>query len=160
MIANLKKSKKKGFTLVELIVVIAIIAIIAAVAVPTTIKYVNEAKVTTAKSETSSVLSTIETGFSEIVATGNGQVSEENIKRLLNEGMPSYQHTESVVVEFSGDGIGADQFKITVTAKDLDDADVSKVYTASSYGLTIPNDAATFTLVPTSGGSGVWNAGN
>ena len=46
MIANLKKNKKKGFTLVELIVVIAIIAIIAAVAVPTTISYVNKAKVT------------------------------------------------------------------------------------------------------------------
>lgn len=160
MIANLKKSKKKGFTLVELIVVIAIIAIIAAVAVPTTIKYVNEAKVTTAQSETSSVLSTIETGFSEIVASGDGKVSQDNIKKLLDEGMPTFQHTESVVVEFSGDGIGSGQFKITVTAKDLDDADVSKVYTAATYGLTIPDDAATFTLYPNSNGSGVWNTSN
>ena len=44
MIANLKKNKKKGFTMVELIVVIAIIAIIAAVAVPTTISYVQKAR--------------------------------------------------------------------------------------------------------------------
>lgn len=34
MINNLKKKKKKGFTLIELIIVIAIIAVLAAIAVP------------------------------------------------------------------------------------------------------------------------------
>ena len=40
-----KKNRKKGFTLVELIVVIAIIAILAAVAVPTTMHFVEKANI-------------------------------------------------------------------------------------------------------------------
>lgn len=39
-----KKSNKKGFTLVEIIVVLVILAILAAIAVPSVIGYVNEAK--------------------------------------------------------------------------------------------------------------------
>ena len=39
-----KKSNKKGFTLVEIIVVLVILAILAAIAVPSELGYVNEAK--------------------------------------------------------------------------------------------------------------------
>lgn len=39
-----KKSNKKGFTLVEIIVVLVILAILAAIAVPSVIGYVDEAK--------------------------------------------------------------------------------------------------------------------
>ena len=39
-----KKSNKKGFTLVEIIVVLVILAILAAIAVPSVLGYVNEAK--------------------------------------------------------------------------------------------------------------------
>ena len=35
---------KKGFTLVEIIVVLVILAILAAIAIPSLIRYVNEAK--------------------------------------------------------------------------------------------------------------------
>lgn len=50
MISRLKKNGKKGFTLVELIVVIAIIAILAAVAVPTTMHFVEKAKISNEQS--------------------------------------------------------------------------------------------------------------
>ncbi len=46
-----KKNRKKGFTLVELIVVIAIIAILAAVAVPTTMHFVDKANVSNTETE-------------------------------------------------------------------------------------------------------------
>lgn len=39
-----RKSNKKGFTLVEIIVVLVILAILAAVAVPSVLGYVNDAK--------------------------------------------------------------------------------------------------------------------
>lgn len=39
-----KKSNKKGFTLVEIIVVLVILAILAAIAVPSVLGYVEEAK--------------------------------------------------------------------------------------------------------------------
>ncbi len=45
MIKNLqKKSNKKGFTLVEIIVVLVILAILAAIAIPSVMGYVNDAK--------------------------------------------------------------------------------------------------------------------
>ena len=40
------RNKKKGFTLVELIVVIAIIGVLAAIIVPTTLHFVNQAPCT------------------------------------------------------------------------------------------------------------------
>lgn len=45
MLSKFKQKSKKGFTLVELIVVIAIIAILAAVAIPTTMHFVDKAKI-------------------------------------------------------------------------------------------------------------------
>ena len=53
----MKKSNKKGFTLVELIVVIAIMAILAAVLVPTVTSKIKEANKGAAKSEIGSIIS-------------------------------------------------------------------------------------------------------
>lgn len=74
MMAKMKKSKK-GFTLVELIVVIAIIAIIAAVAVPTTISYVNKAKLTTAASEAADLANSVNTHIQSEAAMGSVDLS-------------------------------------------------------------------------------------
>ena len=57
----MKKSNKKGFTLVELIVVIAIMAILAAVLVPTVTSKIKQANQSSANSEASSYANSIKT---------------------------------------------------------------------------------------------------
>ena len=49
------KSKKKGFTLVELVIVIAILAILAAIAIPVITTTINSAKLSTLESDTASL---------------------------------------------------------------------------------------------------------
>ena len=71
----MKKSNKKGFTLVELIVVIAIMAILAAVLVPTVVNKINDAKVSAAKSDLSTVANAIQ---SEIISITTGSAADGN----------------------------------------------------------------------------------
>lgn len=71
----MKKSNKKGFTLVELIVVIAIMAILAAVLVPTIVNKINDAKESAAKSDMSAVANAIQ---SEIISITSGLSDANN----------------------------------------------------------------------------------
>ena len=61
----MKKSNKKGFTLVELIVVIAIMAILAAVLVPTVTNKINDAKRSAAESDIQSAAKAISLKLAE-----------------------------------------------------------------------------------------------
>lgn len=155
MIANLKKSKKKGFTLVELIVVIAIIAIIAAVAVPTTIKYVNEARVSTAQNEANNLISAIEPGFTSIVSTGDGVLDREAFQNILNSSMPTVQNVKNVVVTVDG----TTSFTVKVVTEIGGEADVTKQYLVSTYGFSSLGSDLAGTYEPTGTGSGVWQVG-
>ena len=60
-----KKSNKKGFTLVEIIVVLVILTILAAIAVPSVLGYVNEAKEERYIQEAHSIYVVIQTEESE-----------------------------------------------------------------------------------------------
>lgn len=66
MLKNLKNKKKKGFTLIELIIVIAIIAILAAVAIPKFTSISKDAKI---KSDIANA-KTISNAVSALIAEG------------------------------------------------------------------------------------------
>lgn len=137
------RGKKKGFTLVELIVVIAIIAIIAAVAVPTTISYVNRSRTTMAENETRNLMNTISESFTLIAAEKDGKVAKDTIKEILVTQMPDTEHVTEVTIAQDG----ADKLKVTVKAGDLATQESSFAY--STFKLSWGEESATsFTFVP------------
>ena len=71
-----KKSNKKGFTLVEIIVVLVILAILAAIAVPSVIGYVDEAKESRYIQEARSIYTVIQTEDAKCQALNNGYLYE------------------------------------------------------------------------------------
>lgn len=137
------RGRKKGFTLVELIVVIAIIAIIAAVAVPTTISYVNKAKVSVAEQEVLSLMNTITESFTLIAAEKEGRVAKDTIKEVLVTHMPDTEQVTEVTISQDGDR----KLKVTVKAGDLASSEQSFEY--STFKLTWGEGTETsFTFVP------------
>ena len=78
---NLKNKKKKGFTLIELIIVIAIIAIIAAIAIPRFGKVSQDAKL---KSDVANAKN-IANAASALIADGTIKVTGEVAAQPLNE---------------------------------------------------------------------------
>lgn len=83
MLKNLKNKKKKGFTLIELIIVIAIIAILAAVAIPKFTSISKDAKI---KSDIANA-KTISNAVSALIADGKINIpSAEGGIKIVKEG--------------------------------------------------------------------------
>ncbi len=85
MFKKLKENKKKGFTLVELIVVLVILAILAALLIPALTGYIDKAKNKSIVAETRQVVMAAQTVVDEKYANAtNGTVTltEDDIKEI------------------------------------------------------------------------------
>ena len=135
----MKKSNKKGFTLVELIVVIAIMAILAAVLVPTVVNKINDAKESAAKSDMSTVANAIQ---SEIISITSGLPADGNkyvkgaggvVNGVKAEGAATTLVEGKVTITYNA----ADK-KFVITHKDLA---ADKTYEVNTETGTVTNNA-------------------
>lgn len=117
----MRKSNKKGFTLVELVVVIAIIGVLAAILIPTMMNYVKKARLKTANSNAKLVFTTVNNKCADIVSDGDKcdgltvgvtKVSDwkgetDKVKKAVYDALND-----------NGDGIG--YVAVTYSTKDVD----------------------------------------
>lgn len=132
----MRKATRKGFTLVELIVVIAIMGVLAAIIVPTTMHFVNEAKVEAAKSDCSSILNTINTYMPQIAADSDGHsvVDASAISAILTESFGGSPQEGTKVEITLGTQNGVDTFTIKVTSPIEEDG--NKISSSRTFSIT------------------------
>ena len=124
----MRKSNKKGFTLVELVVVIAIIGVLAAILIPTMMNYVKKARLKTANSNAKLVFTTVNNKCADIVSDGDkcdGLTTDEitNVADWKDaddsDDVGKVQKAVYAALNDNGDGIGF--VFIDYSTKDVDD---------------------------------------
>ena len=71
IIKKLKHNKKRGFTLIELMVIIAILAMLTAILIPSMIGYLNNAKKATANANARTIYIAAAAAITDCTASGN-----------------------------------------------------------------------------------------
>lgn len=100
MLKNLKNNKKKGFTLVELIVVLVILAILAALLIPALTGYIDKAKDKSIIAETRQIVMAAQTLADEEYAK-NGTQGISIVKEATEENASAGEITTEAIMKLA-----------------------------------------------------------